>query len=287
MISLKEAIEIYNNNKDTNFWNFLARKALQIEENNGLIPNFVKETLSKRVPKIKAKAILKPSQGALDKKLISGVKSLLKTKGIKYSTICLIKYISQMYYEELEELKNRSKSLVLRTKNFSIKIQKVLDPSFDFYDREPLYEIKFNAKTKSIFIKALGSCEKYKNKSSWYERSQINARLRIIDCDTLLILIFIYDIERIGENFRQRFSHSSYYTVAKALYILKEPFHIIKSSKRFIYISRSNFSPDDLDIKELPKKFEPQHEKDKPVFKRLSSFLKKNQLSFSERIERI
>jgi len=290
MISLKEAKQIYSKRRDPNFWNFLAKMALQIEENNNFIPGFVRKAICKEVSKIKIKAILEPPHGNQidqDKMLISKLKSLLKEKRVKYSTICLIKYTSQRYNEELEKLKNNNDDIVLRIGDFSIKIQRFSDPFFDFYDHKPFYQLKSNAKTKSMLIKMLGSCKDFKSKSRWSAVSQIDAKLKIISCDTLLALLFIYKVERKSRNYARGFSSNSDYAAAKALYVLKEPFCLIESNMRFFYDPKKYSSLENFNIKELLKEFKPQHEEDKPLFKELSSFLKKNPVSFSERIEKI
>jgi len=56
MISLKEAVKIYNNPKPAGFWNFLAEKVLQVEKNN-YVPSFVKKALVTEISKVKAKII--------------------------------------------------------------------------------------------------------------------------------------------------------------------------------------------------------------------------------------
>ncbi|MEM4958811.1 MAG: hypothetical protein QXX12_02935 [Nanopusillaceae archaeon] len=290
---MKEAEQIYSRRRDPDFWNFLAKMALQIEENSDFIPSvpsFVRETIRKKVSRIKIKAILEPPHGNQidrDKMFIPKLKLMLKEERVKYTTICLIKYISQRYNEELEKLKNNNDDIVLRIGDFSIKIQRFSDPFFDFYDHKPFYQLKSNAKTKSMLIKMLGSCKDFRSKSRWSAVSQIDAKLKIISCDTLLALLFIYKVKRKSKNYARGFSSNSNYAVAKALYVLKEPFYLIESNKRFFYDSKKHSSLENFRIKELLKEFKPQYENDKPLFKKLSSFLKKNPVSFTERIEKI
>jgi len=280
MIPLKKAVKIYNNPKPTGFWDFLAKKVLQIEENN-CIPDFVKKTFITEVSKVKARSVIEQMQRNT---LLLKTKQMLKTKKIKYSTICLIRYVLQENYEENRE---EDDGIVLKEEDITIKIQRKFDPFFNFYHHNPFYKLKFNPKTRSIMLETLGSCKGADEGSGWYRVSDLFVTLKVLNCDVLLMLIFRYSVERRGKNYRRGFSSGSDYAVDKILYITKNPFYLIESKERFLYYP-SGHSPE-TDLEEILKKFTPKYEKDKPAFKELRSFLKKKKpiLSFSEKVKNI
>ncbi|MEM3473589.1 MAG: hypothetical protein QW735_03255 [archaeon] len=261
MIPLKKAVEIYNSPKSAEFWNFLAEEVLQIEK-NGYVPDFVKEIFITEVSKVKAKLITEQMQKDT---LLSKIKQMLKTKKIKYSTICLIRYTLPRRHKKVSEI-------VLKKEDITIKIQGEFDSFFDFRCHNPFYKLKFNPKTRSIMLKTLGSCKKADEGRGWYKVSKLSVTLEVMNYDVLLVLMFRYNVERKSGGYG-RFSSKSNYAVVKIFYIIKNPFYLIESKERFLYYP-SEHSPE-TDLKEILKKFTPKYEKDKPVFKELRFFLKK------------
>ena len=265
MISLKEAVKIYNNPKPAGFWNFLAEKVLQVEKNN-YVPSFVKKALVTEILKVKAKIIADLFQ---EEKLFSKVKQVLKTKRVKYSTIYLIKYTLQEYHEKIK--KKGDNEMVLREGDVTIKIQKELNPCFDFYHHDPFYELKFNAKTKSIILKTLGSCKRSEGGFTWYRNNRLYVNLEIMNYNQVLILLFKYTVVRESRNYYYNFTSYSFYTVVKVLYVVKDPFYLIESRTRFRFFhdSPKSLSSNVSGLKRIFKKLTPKYEKDKPVFKTL------------------
>lgn len=119
--------------------------------------------------------------------------------------------------------------MVLREGDITIKIQKEPNPCFDFYHYDPFYELKFNTKTKSIILKTLGSCKVSEGGFTWYRNNRLYVNLEIINCDQILILLFRYTVARESRNYYYDFASYSFYTVAKALYVIKNPFYLIES----------------------------------------------------------
>lgn len=168
--------------------------------------------------------------------------------------------------------------MVLREEDITIKIQKEPNPCFDFYHYDPFYELKFNTKTKSIILKTLGSCKGSEGGFTWYRNNRLYVNLEIINCDQILILLFRYTVARESRNYYYDFASYSFYTVAKALYVIKNPFYLIESRTRF------RFFHDSPKLKKIFKKLTPKCEKDKSVFKALK---RKELILLSERKQQI
>ncbi|MEM3573088.1 MAG: hypothetical protein QXJ62_02505 [Nitrososphaeria archaeon] len=113
-----------------------------------------------------------------------------------------------------------------------------------------------------------------------------HVNLEIINCDQVLILLFRYTVARESRNYYYDFASYSFYTVAKALYVIKNPFYLIESRTRFRFFhdSPKSLSFNISGLKRIFKKLTPKHEKDKPIFKTLK---RKELILLSDKEERI
>lgn len=284
MISLTEAMRIYNEDSKT-FWDFMIKQLLETEVNKH-IPAFVRETLDKEISKLKIRLI---SKGTDLSEITSSIKKAMKLKRNKNVTLFLIKYVWPEYEKYLEEKSKEEKSKVIfKSEDITVHVKKKYDPEFDFRSRALITKLKFNPKTRSVSFQALCSDRIRESGSSfWYEKEH-TADCKIVNYENLLVLLFQYHVMRSGKNYRLGFGYSSDYLVAKGLYILKEPFYVIESEKRFFYASSKNPLSENFNLKEMIKYFKPRYEEDIPIFKNLVKSLKKKDLiPISEKVEKL
>lgn len=271
MISLAKAIELFNEgSKD--FWNFIIKQLLK-EKTNNHIPVFVKKPFDEKISKLKAKIISKRFDLS---KITSDIKKIMKSEKNKNITFFLIKYIWPEYEEYLKEKYKREKAeVIFKDENVTIHVNKVYDAEFDFLSKAPIMRLKFNPKTRSVSLKTLCSSSVEENRSKYWYKKDLTVDYKIIDYENVLVLLFRYHIVRKGANYRQKFWHDSDYLLIKGLYIIKEPFYIIESEKRFFYNPTKPSLFESSDLKEITKKLKPRHKEDTLIFKKLFHSLKK------------
>lgn len=266
MISLTKAVKLYNEEGSKTFWDFITNQLLTAEVKR-YAPAFIKKTFDKEISKLKTKAI---SKGIDLSKIASNIERIVKLEKYKKFTFFLIKYIWPEYEEYLKEKRKREKAeVIFKNENVTVHVDKVYDAEFDFLFEAPIMKLRFNSKTRSVSLETLCSNSVEKNGSRYWYKKDLTVDYKIIDYENVLVLLFRYHIVRRGANYRQKFWHNSDYLLINGLYIIKEPFYVIESKKRFFYNSTKPSLFETSDLKEIIKKLKPRHEKDIPIFKNL------------------
>lgn len=266
MISLTKAVKLYNEEGSKNFWDFIANQLLTTEVKK-YAPAFITKVFDKKISKLKAKAI---SKGINLSEITSNTKRIVKSEKYKKFTFFLIKYTWPEYKEYLKEKHKKEKAeVIFKDENITIHANKVCNAEFNFLSKDPIIELRFNSKTRSVSLKTLCSSSVEENRSKYWYKKDLTVDYKIIDYENVLVLLFRYHIVRKGANYRQKFWHNSDYLLINGLYIIKEPFYVIESKKRFFYNSTKPSLFETSDLKEIIKKLKPRHEKDIPIFKNL------------------
>lgn len=273
IIPISEAKIIYNKRQDacnrehiTKIITTLIRNSTQLDDILYFFPNSLKLDILAKLKETQLKTMIKAKGVDFEEYKKHMIKTFFKKEKFKSHALLLIKYL---WYNDDPEEGFKQKRQTLSIDNIKITIEPKSNTYVDF-KTEPLIKIRHNKKTKAILLNVISSSYD-KGYSKWgYYKSHILGSCDIYDSEEVIFILLSYDVDRESKSFKKpKFRHSSLYSVAKGIYIIKSTFQIIPSKTRFFYSGKRLKLEDYVSLRDLLKIIPPQEKEDKLSLKQV------------------